>query len=94
MSLNIILLLSKRIPLFAKIDRTTRGITFVTLHFSIRYKSVGTSGPFLVFDENAIYGGTFGNKLGTNRASGFSKLSGSEFVEDSIDGEVETTSKE
>lgn len=87
------LLFNKRIPLLAKTVRTTRGITLVTRHLSMRYKSAGTSGPFFVLDENDKYGGTLGNKLGTNRESGLLKLS-DEFKEDITDTLAETTSKE
>lgn len=59
----------------------------------MRYKSAGTSGPFFVFEENAKYGGTLGNKLGTRRLSGFVKLS-TELREDKTDAVVEIASNE
>lgn len=62
-------------PLFPKMRRTTRGILLVTRHLSTRYKSGGISGPFWVSEENAKYGGTFGNRLGTNIVSGLSRVS-------------------
>jgi len=54
--------------------RTTRltilGMTGLSFHLSTRCRAAGMGGPLSACDVKFKYGGTFGNKLGDNIASG------------------------